>query len=77
MGRMKDNNKTLKVSSVYHYHVKRESLAYQVTCRSRKPLGFEYWTGIETERGIVHGNRELIRLYEAKVKKVIERVWKS
>ena len=30
---------------------------------------------IETERAIVHGNRELIRIYEAKVKKVIERVW--
>ena len=30
---------------------------------------------IETERAIVHGNRELIRLYEEKVKKVIERVW--
>ena len=26
---------------------------------------------IETERAIVHGNRELIRLYEEKVKKVI------
>ncbi|MHB8778532.1 MAG: hypothetical protein ACYC6R_12355 [Anaerolineales bacterium] len=32
---------------------------------------------IETERAIVHGNRELIRLYEAKVKKVIERVWEG
>ncbi len=32
---------------------------------------------IETERAIVHGNRELIRLYEEKVKKVIERVWES
>jgi restriction endonuclease S subunit len=32
---------------------------------------------IETERAIVHGNRELIRLYEEKVKKVIERVWQS
>ena len=29
---------------------------------------------IETERTIVHGNRELIRLYEEKVKKVIEMV---
>jgi len=28
-------------------------------------------------RAIVHGNRELIRLYEEKVKKVIERVWES
>ncbi len=26
---------------------------------------------IETERAIVHGNRELIRLYEEKTKKVI------
>jgi restriction endonuclease S subunit len=32
---------------------------------------------IETERAIVHGNRELIRLYEEKVKKVIEKVWLS
>ena len=32
---------------------------------------------IEIERAIVHGNRELIRLYEEKVKKVIERVWES
>jgi len=32
---------------------------------------------IETERAIVHGNRELIRLYEKKVKKVIERVWEG
>ena len=32
---------------------------------------------IESERAIVHGNRELIRLYEAKVKKVIERVWEA
>lgn len=32
---------------------------------------------IETERAIVHGNRELIRIYEEKVKKVIERVWES
>jgi type I restriction enzyme M protein len=32
---------------------------------------------IETERAIVYGNRELIRLYEEKVKKVIERVWEG
>ena len=32
---------------------------------------------IETERAIVEGNRELIRLYEEKVKKVIERVWEG
>jgi type I restriction enzyme M protein len=32
---------------------------------------------IETERAIVHGNRELIRLYEEKVKKVIETVWEG
>ncbi len=32
---------------------------------------------IESERAIVHGNRELIRLYEEKVKKVIERVWEA
>ncbi len=30
---------------------------------------------IETERAIVHGNRELIQIYEEKVKKVIEKVW--
>ena len=38
---------------------------------------FEIAARIETERAIVHGNRELIRLYEEKVKKVIERVWES
>ena len=32
---------------------------------------------IESERRVVEGNRELIRLYEEKVKKVIERVWES
>jgi type I restriction enzyme M protein len=32
---------------------------------------------IERERSIVEGNRELIRLYEEKVKKVIERVWEG
>ena len=32
---------------------------------------------IETERAVVHGNRGLIRLYEEKVKKVIERVWEG
>jgi type I restriction enzyme M protein len=32
---------------------------------------------IETECAIVHGNRELIRLYEEKVKKVIERAWEG
>ncbi len=32
---------------------------------------------IETERAIVHGNRELIGLYEEKVKQVIERVWEG
>ena len=32
---------------------------------------------IETKRAIVHGNRKLIRLYEEKVKKVIERVWEG
>ena len=35
------------------------------------------WTRVETERAIVHGNRELICLYEEKVKKVIERVWEG
>jgi len=32
---------------------------------------------IERERAIVESNRELIRIYEEKVKKVIERVWES
>ncbi len=32
---------------------------------------------IESERKIVEGNRELIRLYEEKVKKVIARVWEG
>ena len=32
---------------------------------------------IEHERSIVKGNRELIRIYEEKVKKVIERVWEG
>ena len=34
---------------------------------------------IETERAIVHGNRELIRFAarEEKVKKVIERAWEG
>jgi type I restriction enzyme S subunit len=32
---------------------------------------------IERERAIVAGNRELIQLYEAKVKKVIEKVWQA
>jgi hypothetical protein len=32
---------------------------------------------IESERTIIHGNWELIRLYEEKVKKVIERVWEG
>jgi type I restriction enzyme M protein len=32
---------------------------------------------IERERSVVESNRELIRLYEEKVKKVIERVWEG
>lgn len=32
---------------------------------------------IERERSIVDGNRELIRIYEEKVEKVIERVWEG
>lgn len=32
---------------------------------------------IEKERAIVESNRELIRIYEAKVKQVAERVWES
>lgn len=32
---------------------------------------------IEAERQIVEGNRELICLYEAKIKQVIEKVWEG
>ena len=32
---------------------------------------------IERERSLVEGNRELIKIYEEKIKKVIERVWES
>jgi hypothetical protein len=32
---------------------------------------------LERERLFVEGNRELIRLYEEKIKKVIERVWEG
>jgi restriction endonuclease S subunit len=32
---------------------------------------------IERERAIVEGNRELIKIYEEKIKKVIERVWEG
>jgi hypothetical protein len=42
-----------------------------------KILLFEIVARIKTECAIVHGNRELIRLYEEKVKKVIERVWEE
>ena len=31
----------------------------------------------DPDSAIVHGNRELIRIYEEKVKKVIERVWEG
>ena len=31
----------------------------------------------EAERAIVHVNHELIRLYEEKVKKVIEKMWEG
>ena len=32
---------------------------------------------IESGHAIIEGNREWIRLYEEKVKKVIERVWEG
>jgi type I restriction enzyme, S subunit len=32
---------------------------------------------IERERSLVEGNRELIKIYEEKIKKVIERVWEG
>ncbi|MBN8583154.1 MAG: hypothetical protein J0L96_20990 [Anaerolineae bacterium] len=43
---------------------------------------FRVWTSeivarIEIERVIVHGNRELIRLYEEKIKKLIEIIGKG
>jgi hypothetical protein len=37
-------------------------------------IKYEIIARIETERAIVHGNWELVRLYEEKVKKVLERV---
>jgi hypothetical protein len=67
--------KTLKVSFVNQYPVEQESLAISHQGRTRRPLGFI--RDIETERTIVHGNWELIRSYEEKVKKVIERVWEG
>ena len=43
------------------------------------PLGVqrEIVARIERERALVEGNRELIRIYEEKIKKVIERVWEA
>ena len=38
---------------------------------------YKIFARIERERSIMEGNRELIRIYEEKVKKVIERVWES
>jgi hypothetical protein len=61
--------KTLKVSFVNQNLVEQRSLAISHQGRTRRPLGFIH--------EIVHGNRELIRLYEEKVKKVIERVWEG
>lgn len=37
----------------------------------------EIVTRVERERSIVEGNRELIRIYEEKVRKVIERMWEG
>jgi hypothetical protein len=49
--------------------------------QSKRPLGSdnqnEIFDLVKRERSIVEGNRELIRVYEEKVKKVIERVWES
>ena len=60
----------------------RQALNYQQIKAMQIPLPpleiqREIVARIETERAIVHGNRELIRLYEEKVKKVIERVWEG
>jgi len=35
------------------------------------------FANIEKERTFVEGNRELIRIYEAKIKQVIEKVWEG
>lgn len=37
----------------------------------------EIATRIERERSIAEGNRELIRIYEEKIKKAIEKVWEG
>jgi len=69
--------KTLKVSFVNQNPVKQDSLAINRQGRTRRPLGFI--RDIETERAIVHGNRELVRFAarEEKVKKVIEWMWEG
>jgi hypothetical protein len=67
--------KTLKVSFANQYLVEQGSLAISHQGRKRRPLGFI--RDIETERAIVHGNQELIRIYEEKVKKTIQKVWEG
>ena len=68
-------------------YVKQESLAMSHKGQSSRPLGSDNRSKIvtriakspqgERERSIVEGNRELIRIYEEKVKKVIGRVWEG
>lgn len=60
----------------------RQALNYQQIKAMNIPLPplevqREIVARIERERSIVEGNRELIRIYEEKVKKVIERVWEG
>ncbi len=60
----------------------RQALNYQQIKAMKIPLPplevqREIVARIERERAIVEGNRELIRIYEEKVKKVIERVWEG
>ena len=44
---------------------------------SPKDIQREIVARIEHERSIAEKNRELIRIYEEKVKKVIEKVWEG
>ncbi|MBK9927387.1 MAG: N-6 DNA methylase [Anaerolineales bacterium] len=60
----------------------RQALNYQQIKAMKIPLPplevqREIVARIARERSIVEGNRELIRIYEEKVKKVIERVWEG
>ncbi len=61
-----------------------ENSSIEIQIKAKKPtdppsleVQREIVARIESERKIVEGNRELIRLYEEKVKKVIARVWEG